>query len=37
MKNNQVGLLEIKFLLIEINSLPRLSKWKEYWETGRDI
>lgn len=37
MKNNQVELLEIKILIIEINSLPGLSNWKAYWETGRDI
>lgn len=37
MKNNQAELLEIKFLIIEINSLPGLSNWKICWETGRDI
>lgn len=33
-KNNQVELLEIKCLIMEINSLPGLSNWKEFWETG---
>lgn len=37
MKNNQAELLEVKFLIIETNSLPGLSNWKVYWETGRDI
>lgn len=37
LKNNQAELLEIKFLIIEINSLPGLSNWKVYWETGRNI
>lgn len=37
MKNNPVELVEVKILIIEINSLPGLNNWKACWETGKDI
>lgn len=34
MKNNQVELIEVKILILEMNSLLGLNNWKACWETN---